>query len=108
MVGQCVEVAYFLSLIHISEPTRLLSISYAVFCLKNKTVTLATAIKLYIDAKEIFPKTNSDYDRALMNEGSARGRLAEMGVDSTVNLETAINLYVDAKEIFPKTSASYA
>ena len=25
-----------LSLIHISEPTRLLSISYAVFCLKNK------------------------------------------------------------------------
>ena len=24
---------YFLSLIHISEPTRLLSISYAVFCL---------------------------------------------------------------------------
>src|SRR5678816_1953137 len=26
-----------LSLIHISEPTRLLSISYAVFCLKNKT-----------------------------------------------------------------------
>eukprot|EP00658_Telonema_sp_P-2_P046142 TRINITY_DN34254_c0_g1_i1.p1 TRINITY_DN34254_c0_g1~~TRINITY_DN34254_c0_g1_i1.p1 ORF type:complete len:137 (+),score=44.50 TRINITY_DN34254_c0_g1_i1:279-689(+) len=30
-----------LSLIHISEPTRLLSISYAVFCLKKKTaVTL--------------------------------------------------------------------
>ena len=28
--------AYFLSLIHISEPTRLLSISYAVFCLKKK------------------------------------------------------------------------
>ena len=26
-----------LSLINISEPTRLLSISYAVFCLKNKT-----------------------------------------------------------------------
>ena len=25
----------YLSLIHISEPTRLLSISYAVFCLKN-------------------------------------------------------------------------
>ena len=29
-----------LSLIHISEPTRLLSISYAVFCLKKKTHTL--------------------------------------------------------------------
>ena len=28
---------YALSLIHISEPTRLLSISYAVFCLKKKT-----------------------------------------------------------------------
>ena len=27
---------YYLSLIHISEPTRLLSISYAVFCLKKK------------------------------------------------------------------------
>ena len=29
-------VSYTLSLIHISEPTRLLSISYAVFCLKKK------------------------------------------------------------------------
>src|SRR5678815_4228983 len=32
---RCVEAPY-LSLIHISEPTRLLSISYAVFCLKKK------------------------------------------------------------------------
>ena len=31
-----------LSLIHISEPTRLLSISYAVFCLKKKKKTLHT------------------------------------------------------------------
>src|SRR5678815_5803808 len=30
------EATYNLSLIHISEPTRLLSISYAVFCLKKK------------------------------------------------------------------------
>src|SRR5678816_4747665 len=30
---------YNLSLIHISEPTRLLSISYAVFCLKKKKKT---------------------------------------------------------------------
>mgnify|MGYP007068786347 CR=1 FL=1 len=29
-----------LSLIHISEPTRLLSISYAVFCLKKKNKNL--------------------------------------------------------------------
>src|SRR5674536_352149 len=36
----CTDVAkvlkLYLSLIHISEPTRLLSISYAVFCLKKK------------------------------------------------------------------------
>ena len=30
------EAVFVLSLIHISEPTRLLSISYAVFCLKKK------------------------------------------------------------------------
>eukprot|EP00658_Telonema_sp_P-2_P048245 TRINITY_DN3670_c0_g1_i1.p1 TRINITY_DN3670_c0_g1~~TRINITY_DN3670_c0_g1_i1.p1 ORF type:complete len:129 (-),score=34.32 TRINITY_DN3670_c0_g1_i1:67-453(-) len=30
------SIAAMLSLIHISEPTRLLSISYAVFCLKKK------------------------------------------------------------------------
>eukprot|EP00658_Telonema_sp_P-2_P035443 TRINITY_DN25777_c0_g1_i3.p1 TRINITY_DN25777_c0_g1~~TRINITY_DN25777_c0_g1_i3.p1 ORF type:complete len:267 (+),score=-34.29 TRINITY_DN25777_c0_g1_i3:77-877(+) len=30
------QLTYILSLIHISEPTRLLSISYAVFCLKKK------------------------------------------------------------------------
>src|SRR5450756_2130696 len=32
----------FLSLIHISEPTRLGMISYAVFCLKKKTKTVTT------------------------------------------------------------------
>eukprot|EP00658_Telonema_sp_P-2_P051067 TRINITY_DN39083_c0_g1_i1.p1 TRINITY_DN39083_c0_g1~~TRINITY_DN39083_c0_g1_i1.p1 ORF type:complete len:103 (+),score=26.44 TRINITY_DN39083_c0_g1_i1:227-535(+) len=32
----CVRPIVVLSLIHISEPTRLLSISYAVFCLKKK------------------------------------------------------------------------
>ena len=32
-----VDIVIELSLIHISEPTRLLSISYAVFCLKKKT-----------------------------------------------------------------------
>ena len=34
-----------LSLIHISEPTRLLSISYAVFCLKKKTINTRQLIK---------------------------------------------------------------
>ena len=32
----------YLSLIHISEPTRLLSISYAVFCLKKKKKKITT------------------------------------------------------------------
>ena len=35
-----------LSLIHISEPTRLLSISYAVFCLKKKNKIITTTILL--------------------------------------------------------------
>eukprot|EP00658_Telonema_sp_P-2_P023691 TRINITY_DN1949_c0_g1_i5.p1 TRINITY_DN1949_c0_g1~~TRINITY_DN1949_c0_g1_i5.p1 ORF type:complete len:382 (-),score=86.58 TRINITY_DN1949_c0_g1_i5:12-1157(-) len=47
--------AYQLSLIHISEPTRLLSISYAVFCLKKKkkknTKQYSNNIK-YINAQE--------------------------------------------------------
>eukprot|EP00658_Telonema_sp_P-2_P072239 TRINITY_DN61404_c0_g1_i1.p2 TRINITY_DN61404_c0_g1~~TRINITY_DN61404_c0_g1_i1.p2 ORF type:complete len:127 (+),score=33.75 TRINITY_DN61404_c0_g1_i1:109-489(+) len=34
-----VDAPVLLSLIHISEPTRLLSISYAVFCLKKKKKT---------------------------------------------------------------------
>eukprot|EP00658_Telonema_sp_P-2_P072164 TRINITY_DN61348_c0_g1_i1.p1 TRINITY_DN61348_c0_g1~~TRINITY_DN61348_c0_g1_i1.p1 ORF type:complete len:103 (-),score=23.58 TRINITY_DN61348_c0_g1_i1:71-379(-) len=33
-----------LSLIHISEPTRLLSISYAVFCLKKKKKEIARSV----------------------------------------------------------------
>src|SRR5678815_1392479 len=36
MYSKYTDEAYNLSLIHISEPTRLLSISYAVFCLKKK------------------------------------------------------------------------
>src|SRR5678816_2416534 len=35
-----------LSLIHISEPTRLLSISYAVFCLKKKNKKIKKLIKV--------------------------------------------------------------
>src|SRR5678816_3358618 len=36
LVGNAERNLHVLSLIHISEPTRLLSISYAVFCLKKK------------------------------------------------------------------------
>src|SRR5665648_184318 len=34
--AECTQITYDLSLIHISEPTRLGMISYAVFCLKKK------------------------------------------------------------------------
>jgi len=36
LFGFSISHSFCLSLIHISEPTRLLSISYAVFCLKKK------------------------------------------------------------------------
>eukprot|EP00658_Telonema_sp_P-2_P035416 TRINITY_DN2575_c0_g1_i6.p1 TRINITY_DN2575_c0_g1~~TRINITY_DN2575_c0_g1_i6.p1 ORF type:complete len:108 (-),score=21.20 TRINITY_DN2575_c0_g1_i6:26-349(-) len=39
-----------LSLIHISEPTRLLSISYAVFCLKKKKKKHAKMIPLILNS----------------------------------------------------------
>src|SRR5674536_260800 len=42
LTRRLVDVAQDLSLIHISEPTRLLSISYAVFCLKKKKIPEAT------------------------------------------------------------------
>src|SRR5674536_162866 len=38
-LDRCLNFPWHLSLIHISEPTRLLSISYAVFCLKKKKKT---------------------------------------------------------------------
>eukprot|EP00658_Telonema_sp_P-2_P061308 TRINITY_DN5001_c0_g1_i2.p1 TRINITY_DN5001_c0_g1~~TRINITY_DN5001_c0_g1_i2.p1 ORF type:complete len:155 (+),score=54.26 TRINITY_DN5001_c0_g1_i2:173-637(+) len=45
--------ALILSLIHISEPTRLLSISYAVFCLKKKKKQeIQTKLKIYNNYKE--------------------------------------------------------
>ena len=39
------DTIYILSLIHISEPTRLGMISYAVFCLKKKTEAPASALR---------------------------------------------------------------
>ena len=46
-----------LSLIHISEPTRLLSISYAVFCLKKKKKTL----NLYHEVRTSPEKDSTDH-----------------------------------------------
>eukprot|EP00658_Telonema_sp_P-2_P072544 TRINITY_DN61675_c0_g1_i1.p1 TRINITY_DN61675_c0_g1~~TRINITY_DN61675_c0_g1_i1.p1 ORF type:complete len:104 (+),score=20.08 TRINITY_DN61675_c0_g1_i1:69-380(+) len=42
----------WLSLIHISEPTRLLSISYAVFCLKKKKKRLMYKLKGLINIQK--------------------------------------------------------
>jgi tetratricopeptide (TPR) repeat protein len=89
-------------------------INNAVACCKLAEIgvdskeNLETAIRLYRDAQEIFPKKSADYALALMNEGPARKTLAEIGVDSKENLEIAIRLYRDAQEILPKTSADYA
>jgi len=43
-----------------------------------------------------------------MNEGSARQRLADRGVDTQQNLKEAIELHQAAQEIFAKDSADYA
>ena len=42
--GDDPEAVVHLSLIHISEPTRLRRISYAVFCLKKKSITYINSI----------------------------------------------------------------
>eukprot|EP00658_Telonema_sp_P-2_P026857 TRINITY_DN20879_c0_g1_i1.p1 TRINITY_DN20879_c0_g1~~TRINITY_DN20879_c0_g1_i1.p1 ORF type:complete len:459 (+),score=57.76 TRINITY_DN20879_c0_g1_i1:97-1473(+) len=44
--GSTTQVPLSLSLIHISEPTRLLSISYAVFCLKKKNKNITIIINI--------------------------------------------------------------
>src|SRR5674536_355109 len=43
-----------LSLIHISEPTRLLSISYAVFCLKKKKGQITRLLVMYHSRSTVF------------------------------------------------------
>lgn len=60
---------------------------------------LETAVRLYRDAKEILPKTSSGYAGALMNEGSARSRLAEMSVNSNDNFENSKKLYLKSISI---------
>src|SRR5659263_127205 len=50
-----------LSLIHISEPTRLGMISYAVFCLKKKNTTLATSnIEISTKATDPAPQIHAN------------------------------------------------
>ena len=54
--GHSVALSYslFLSLIHISEPTRPLYISYAVFCLKKKTCPDAPKVEVKRNSKNIY------------------------------------------------------
>src|SRR5660398_223962 len=47
-VFECVLEPHRLSLIHISEPTRLRRISYAVFCLEKNTATTDTYLHLFV------------------------------------------------------------
>ena len=49
---------------------------------------------------KFYPKTSTDYARVLINEGTARQTLAEMGIDSRENLETAVSLYGNAQGNF--------
>src|SRR5674536_16777 len=51
-------IVFVLSLIHISEPTRLLSISYAVFCLKKKKKFIVRTIEADVRGKRIQMKEN--------------------------------------------------
>ena len=46
-VNKVYEILKDLSLIHISEPTRLLSISYAVFCLKKTILNPSTSTTIH-------------------------------------------------------------
>eukprot|EP00658_Telonema_sp_P-2_P063806 TRINITY_DN52602_c0_g1_i1.p1 TRINITY_DN52602_c0_g1~~TRINITY_DN52602_c0_g1_i1.p1 ORF type:complete len:105 (-),score=23.37 TRINITY_DN52602_c0_g1_i1:6-320(-) len=48
------DVGYYLSLIHISEPTRLLSISNAVFCLKKKKTAVSNNNKSRHHIKQMY------------------------------------------------------
>ena len=43
-----------------------------------------------------------------MNEGNARQKLAEMGINSRVNIGTVVSLYRNARQILSKTSADHA
>ena len=55
----CADRALYLSLIHISEPTRRTPISYAVFCLKKKNTYLLYTSDAAEEKKEIKGRTKT-------------------------------------------------
>ena len=76
---------YYLSLIHISEPTRLLSISYAVFCLKKKGVKIIGIN--FRDDEENFKKWINDhgnpFEYILRDDGTIAYEMGLIGVPET-------------------------
>ena len=59
----------YLSLIHISEPTRRYAISYAVFCLKKEISSATEEIALF-DAKETIAEDILNRSRESLGDGS--------------------------------------
>ena len=68
---------------------------------------LETAVSLCGKAQANLSQKSADYASALMNEGNARLRLADMGIDSRENLETAVSLYEAAQEILSKNKRRF-
>jgi CHAT domain-containing protein len=68
---------------------------------------LEEAVRLCEEARKCFKESSPDYGGALVNEGVARFRLAEHGVNATANLEEAVRLYEGARECFDKGSPDY-
>jgi CHAT domain-containing protein len=72
----------------------------------NPAENLEKALALYDRARvEGFEKNTLDYATALMNEGNARGALAELGVNTIDNVNKAESLFLEAKAIFSQANA---
>ena len=70
---------------------------------------LNLAIGLFVGCRRYFKRGSDDYAKALVNEGIARGRLAELGVNPADNLEKALTLYDRARsEGVEKNTPDYA
>ncbi|MGE3817964.1 MAG: CHAT domain-containing protein, partial [Isosphaeraceae bacterium] len=69
---------------------------------------LTQAVQLYEQARQGFDPHGPDYASALMNEGNARQRLAELGVEPRGNLTQAVQLYEQARQGFDPHGPDYA
>src|SRR5665254_19631 len=68
-----------LSLIHISEPTRLLSISYAVFCLKKKRRPPRSTRVRSSAASDVYKRQGRDVSRRLPAGDASKPRPGALG-----------------------------